>query len=443
MLDTLSARLGQTFKKLRGYGKISESNIKDGMREIRMALLEADVHYKVAKNFISDVQERAIGLEVLKSITPGQQIVKIVHEELIKLMGDEASTLTFAKQSPTIFLLIGLQGSGKTTTAGKLGRYLKKQGKKSMLVAADVYRPAAVKQLEVVAQNAGLPCYADPNSKNPIAICRAALEQGQNDETDCMIIDTAGRLHIDQELIQELVKIKAALTPQEILFVADSMTGQEAVNISKSFHDALGIDGVILTKLDGDARGGAALSIKAVIDKPIKFAGIGEKLDALEVFHPDRMASRILGMGDVVSLVEKAQDAFSEESALALEKKIRENTFTLEDFRDQLRQVKKMGPLDQLLEMMPGMKGQMKKLKGLQASEKDLTRIEAIINSMTPKERYNHKIINGSRRKRIARGSGTSIQEVNQLLKQFTQMRKMMKKFQRPGKRMQLPKMPF
>lgn len=443
MLDTLSARLGQTFKKLRGYGKISESNIKDGMREIRMALLEADVHYKVAKNFIDDVQERAIGLEVLKSITPGQQVVKIVHEELIKLMGDEASALTFAKKSPTIFLFIGLQGSGKTTTAGKLGRYLKKQGKKTMLVAADVYRPAAVKQLEVVARNAGLLCYADPNSKDPIAICRAALEQGQNEETDCMIIDTAGRLHIDQELIQELVKIKAALTPQEILFVADSMTGQEAVNISKNFHDALGIDGVILTKLDGDARGGAALSIKAVIDKPIKFVGIGEKLDALEVFHPDRMASRILGMGDVVSLVEKAQDAFSEESALALERKIRENTFTLEDFRDQLRQVKKMGPLDQLIEMMPGMKGQMKKLKGMQASEKDLTRIEAIINSMTPKERYNHKIINGSRRKRIAQGSGTSIQEVNQLLKQFTQMRKMMKKFQRPGKRMQLPKMPF
>lgn len=443
MLDTLSARLGQTFKKLRGYGKISESNIKDGMREIRLALLEADVHYKVAKNFIGDVQERAIGLEVLKSITPGQQIVKIVHEELIKLMGDEASALTFAKRPPTIFLLIGLQGSGKTTTAGKLGRYLKKQGKKTMLVAADVYRPAAVKQLEVVAKNAGLPCYADLNSKDPIAICRAALDQGQNDETDCMIIDTAGRLHIDQELIQELVKIKAALNPQEILFVADSMTGQEAVNISKNFHDALGIDGVILTKLDGDARGGAALSIKAVIDKPIKFVGIGEKLDALEVFHPDRLASRILGMGDVVSLVEKAQDAFSEESAQALEKKIRENTFSLEDFRDQLRQVKKMGPLDQLIEMMPGMKGQMKKLKGLQASEKDLTRIEAIINSMTPKERYNYKIINGSRRKRIARGSGTSIQEVNQLLKQFTQMRKMMKKFQRPGKRMRMPRMPF
>jgi signal recognition particle subunit SRP54 len=443
MLDTLSTRLGQTFKKLRGYGKISESNIKDGMREIRLALLEADVHYKVAKNFIGDVQERAIGLGVLKSITPGQQIVKIVHEELIKLMGDEASALTFAKRPPTIFLLIGLQGSGKTTTAGKLGRYLKKQGKKTMLVAADVYRPAAVKQLEVVAKNAGLPCYADPNSKDPIAICRAALDQGQNDETDCMIIDTAGRLHIDQELIQELVKIKATINPQEILFVADSMTGQEAVNISKNFHDALGIDGVILTKLDGDARGGAALSIKAVIDKPIKFVGIGEKLDALEVFHPDRLASRILGMGDVVSLVEKAQDAFSEESALALEKKIRENSFSLEDFRDQLRQVKKMGPLDQLIEMMPGMKGQMKKLKGLQASEKDLARIEAIINSMTPKERYNYKIINGSRRKRIARGSGTSIQEVNQLLKQFTQMRKMMKKFQRPGKRMRMPRMPF
>jgi len=443
MLDTLSTRLGQTFKKLRGYGKISESNIKDGMREIRLALLEADVHYKVAKNFIGDVQERAIGLDVLKSITPGQQIVKIVHEELIKLMGDEASALTFAKRPPTIFLLIGLQGSGKTTTAGKLGRYLKKQGKKTMLVAADVYRPAAVKQLEVVAKNAGLPCYADFNSKDPIAICRAALDQGQNDEIDCMIIDTAGRLHIDQELIQELVKIKAALNPQEILFVADSMTGQEAVNISKNFHDALGIDGVILTKLDGDARGGAALSIKAVIDKPIKFVGIGEKLDALEVFHPDRLASRILGMGDVVSLVEKAQDAFSEEAALALEKKIRENSFSLEDFRDQLRQVRKMGPLDQLLEMMPGMKGQMKKLKGLQASEKDLSRIEAIINSMTPKERYNYKIINGSRRKRIARGSGTSIQEVNQLLKQFTQMRKMMKKFQRPGKGMRMPRMPF
>lgn len=312
-----------------------------------------------------------------------------------------------------------------------------------MLVAADVYRPAAIKQLEVVAQNAGLPCYADHTSNDPVAICRAALKQAHKDEVDCLIVDTAGRLHIDQELIQELVDIKQEIAPQEILFVADSMTGQEAVNISQNFHQALGIDGVVLTKFDGDARGGAAFSIKAVVGKPIKFLGVGEKLDAWEVFHPERLASRILGMGDVVSLVEKAQDAFSEESALALEEKIRNNSFTLEDFRDQLRQVQKMGPIDQLLEMVPGMKGQMKKLKGLKTSEKDFAHIEAIINSMTNKERQNHKIINGSRRKRIAQGSGTNIQEVNKLLKQFTQMRKMMKKFQKPGKRMGMPMMPF
>jgi signal recognition particle subunit SRP54 len=443
MLETLSERLGQTFKKLRGHGKISEANVKDGMREVRLALLEADVHFKVVKEFIGKVQARAVGEEVLKSITPGQQIVKIVHEEMVKLMGEQAVELTFAPKLPTVYLLIGLQGSGKTTTAGKLGSHLKKQRKRSLLVAADVYRPAAIKQLEVVAKNARLPCYADHTSGNPVAICRAALEQAHKDEIDCLIVDTAGRLHIDQELIQELVDIKQEIAPQEILFVADSMTGQEAVNISQSFHQALGIDGVILTKFDGDARGGAAFSIKAVVDKPIKFLGVGEKLDAWEVFHPDRLASRILGMGDVISLVEKAQDAFSEENAQALEKKIRDNTFTLEDFRDQLRQVQKMGPLDQILEMVPGMKNQMKKLKGLNTSQKDFAHIEAIINSMTKKERLNHKIINGSRRRRIAQGSGTNIQEVNKLLKQFTQMRKMMKKFQKPGKRMQMPMMPF
>ncbi len=443
MLETLTERLGQTFKKLRGHGKISESNVKDGMREVRLALLEADVHFKVAKEFIGKVQTRAVGEEVLKSITPGQQIVKIVHEEMVKLMGEQAVELSFAPTPPTIFLLIGLQGSGKTTTVGKLGNHLKKQGKRSLLVAADVYRPAAIKQLEVVANSVGLPCYADHESKDPVAICRAALEQAHKDQVDCLIVDTAGRLHIDQELVQELVDIKEAITPQEILFVADSMTGQEAVNISQSFHQALGIDGVILTKFDGDARGGAAFSIKAVVDRPIKFLGVGEKLDALEIFHPDRLASRILGMGDVVSLVEKAQDTFSEESALKLEKKIRENSFTLEDFRDQLRQVQKMGPVDQLLEMIPGMKNQMKKLKGLKTSEKDFAHIEAIINSMTNKERLNHKIINGSRRRRIAEGSGTNIQDVNKLLKQFTQMRKMMKAFQKPGKRKGMPMMPF
>lgn len=429
MFESLSEKLQRTFKNLRGLGKLSEKNMKEGLREVRLALLEADVNYKVVKDFISNLQDKAVGQRVLDSITPAQQVVKIVHDELIRLMGAKAEPLVFASEPPTIFMLIGLQGSGKTTTAAKLARHLRTKGHQPLLVAADVYRPAAVHQLRVLAEQAGVPAYSDENSKDPLRICKESIKHARQNGRDVVILDTAGRLHIDDELIAELQRIRDVLAPQETLLVADSMTGQDAVNASESFQRHVGITGVILTKLDGDARGGAALSIRAVTGTPVKLAGIGEKLDALETFHPDRVASRILGMGDVVSLVEKAQQTIDEQRAAELQEKLLKAQFTLEDFQEQLQQLKKMGPLEDVLAMMPGMS----KFKGLQPQEKDLTKVEAIINSMTKRERQAPQVIDGSRKKRIARGSGTSVADVNRLLKQFQQMQKMMKQMRRTG----------
>ncbi len=430
MFETLSERLQKTFKNLRGLGKLSEKNMKEGLRDVRLALLEADVNYKVVKDFITQVQEKAMGREVLESITPGQQLVKVVHDELVHLMGDAAEPLTFSSEPPSVVMLIGLQGSGKTTTAAKLARSLHSRGHHPLLVAADIYRPAAVKQLEILAGQLGLPAFSIEGCDNPVRICRESVAHALKTGRDVVIFDTAGRLHIDDELIQELQEIRDAVRPQEILLVADSMTGQDAVNAAESFHSQVGLTGVILTKLDGDARGGAALSIRAVTGKPIKFAGVGEKLEAFEPFHPDRIASRILGMGDVVSLVEKAQETIDEKQAARLQERILKAQFTFEDFQEQLQQLKKMGPLDELLGMIPGMG----KLKGLQPQEKDLVKVEAIINSMTKKERQFPTVIDGSRKKRIAKGSGTSVADVNRLLKQFQQMQKMMKQVRRLGR---------
>jgi len=429
MFDALSEKLQKTFKNLRGLGKLSEKNMKDGLREVRLALLEADVNYKVVKDFIALVQEKAMGAEVLDSITPAQQLVKIVHDELVGLMGGAAEKLDFSSDPPTVLMLIGLQGSGKTTTAAKLARNLRSAGHQPLLVAADVYRPAAVRQLEILAEQLEIPSFSIEKSKEPVKICKEALKHAQKTGRDVVILDTAGRLHIDDGLIVELEKIRDALRPREILLVADSMTGQDAVSAAENFHTRVGITGAILTKLDGDARGGAALSIRAVTGKPIKFVGVGEKLDALETFYPDRIASRILGMGDVLSLVEKAQETIDEKRAVELQEKLLKAQFTLEDFREQLQQLKKMGPLDDLMGMIPGMS----KFKGMQPQEKDLIKVEAIINSMTKQERGSPPIIGGSRKKRIARGSGTSVADVNRLLKQFQQMQKMMKQVRRMG----------
>jgi len=424
MFEQLSERLDSVFKKLTGRGLLNEKDVKAAMKEIRMALLEADVNYKVTKKFISAVEERAVGQEVVKSIKPGQQVIKIVNDELTSLLGDKHDPLNESPQPPTVVMLVGLHGGGKTTLSGKLAKRLKKLGKHPLLVAADIHRPAAKKQLEILAKSINMPFHTSDSSAPEI--CREAITLAREKMYDLVILDTAGRLQIDDDLMAELVEIKDKVKPSEVLFVADSMTGQEAVNVASVFNDKIGITGAALTKLDGDARGGAALSIKAVLDIPIKFVGVGEKLDALEEFHPDRMASRILGMGDIVSLVEKAQDAVDVEQAQKLEQKLRKQQFTFEDFLEQLKQVKKMGPLDALLEMIPGMGG---KLKGMQVDDKALPRIEAIISSMTHEERRNPSVINGSRRKRIARGSGTSVHDVNVLLKQFTQMQKMLKKF--------------
>ncbi|GAB4340431.1 MAG: signal recognition particle protein [Candidatus Abyssubacteria bacterium] len=429
MFESLSEKLQKTFRNLRGLGRLSEKNMKEGLREVRLALLEADVNYKVVKDFISQVQEKASGREVIESITPGQQLVKVVYDELVQLMGGAAEQLSFASSPPTIIMLIGLQGSGKTTTAGKLARYLHARGHHPVLVAADVYRPAAVRQLEILAEQLGVPAYTGGGLEDPVKICKDSLTYARDKGRDVVILDTAGRLHINDELVEELQRIRDVLTPAEILLVADSMTGQDAVNVAESFHTRVGITGVILTKLDGDARGGAALSIRAVTGKPIKFVGIGEKLDAFETFHPDRVASRILGMGDVLSLVEKAQEAIDEKRAAELQEKLLKAQFTFEDFREQLQQLKKMGPLDEIMAMMPGMA----KFKGMQPSERDLSKVEAIINSMTKKERQSPNILDGSRKKRIARGSGTSVADVNRLIKQFQQMQKMMKQIRRSG----------
>jgi signal recognition particle subunit SRP54 len=423
MFEDLTVKLEGVFKKLRGRGKLSESNIKDALKEVRLALLEADVNYKVVKEFISRVQAKAVGQEVLRSITPGQQITKIVNDELITILGKEKAEVKFSAQPPTVFMLMGLQGSGKTTACGKLARYYRKQGRFPLLVAADVYRPAAIDQLKILGKSLDIPVFSSED--DPVKICIGAVEHSRKEGKDLVIIDTAGRLHIDEPLMQELQNIKKAVSPQEIILVADAMTGQDAVNIASTFEEKIGLDGVFLAKMDGDARGGAVLSIRAVTSKPIKFVGIGEKLEQLEMFHPDRMASRILGMGDVVSLVEKAQEAVDLEQAEKLEEKLRKEAFTFDDFYDQLQQLKKMGPLESILEMIPGMGGKM--MGGLKIDEKAMVRVEAMINSMTKEEKQKPHMIDGSRRRRIAKGSGTSVQDVNQLLKQFFMMQKMIK----------------
>jgi signal recognition particle subunit SRP54 len=438
MFDRLSDKLAQVFKKLKGRGTLTEAQVNEAMREVRLALLEADVNYKVTKSFIEQIRERAVGEEVLRSLTPAQQVVKIVHEELTTLLGGEAPRLDLSGKPPVALMLVGLQGSGKTTTAAKLAKRLKSQGRQPYLAPADVQRPAAIEQLKRLAQDAGVGVYDTQPGQNPVDISDLAMEAAYAAGYDTVILDTAGRLHIDGPLMAELKAIKGKVGPTEILLVADAMTGQEAVAVAQSFDDLLNLTGIVLTKVEGDARGGAALSMRAVIGKPIKFLGVGEKLDALEVFHPDRLASRILGMGDVLTLIEKAQETFDAEQVKALEKKFRQDDFTLEDFRQQLLQIRKMGPLEGLLEMIPGL-GKIKALKGAKPDEKELKRVEAIILSMTPAERNNHQIINGSRRRRIARGSGTTVEDVNRLLKNFTATQKMIKQMGKAGKKGRMP----
>ena len=436
IFESLPDRLQATFKKLRGHGKLTEEDVNEAMREVRMALLEADVNFKVVKNFIKTVKERAVGQNILETLTPAQVVIKIVDEELTNLMGGTQSRINMSPKPPTIIMMVGLQGAGKTTSAGKLGLALKKQGKRPLLVAADIYRPAAIKQLQVVGEQLGLPVFTMEPGTDAVTIAKSSIPYSQSHANDVIIIDTAGRLQIDEKLMQELRDIKSSVKPHEILLVVDAMTGQESVNVAQSFHEDLGLDGVVMTKLDGDARGGAALSIKAVTGVPIKFVGMGEKLEALEPFHPDRMASRILGMGDVLSLVEKAQENFDLEEAKKMEKKLRKDEFTLDDFLSQMQQVKKLGSLESILGMIPGMGGLKKQLEGqdIDLDGKEVRQIEAIIKSMTPKERADISIINGSRRKRIAMGSGTRVQDVNKLLKQFGEMRKMMKKMKKMQK---------
>ena len=444
----MSERLQETFKKLRGHGRLTEADVNEAMRDVRMALLEADVNFKVVKDFVKKVKERAIGQEVLETLTPAQVVIKIVDEELTELMGGTQSRLTISPSPPTIIMMVGLQGAGKTTTAGKLALTLKKQGKHPLLVADDIYRPAAVKQLQVLGEQVGVPVFAKEPGTDAVTIARESIAYARSHVADVVIIDTAGRLHINEELMQELKAIKAEVKPHEILLVVDAMTGQDAVNVAESFHSDLGLDGVVLTKMDGDARGGAALSVKAVTGCPIKFVGMGEKLEALEPFYPDRMASRILGMGDVLSLIEKAQTVYDAEEAKKIEKKFRKDEFTLDDFLSQLQQVRKMGSLEQILGMIPGMGSVKKQLEGVDfdLNGKEILHVEAIIRAMTPAERADTSIINGSRRKRIAKGSGTRVQDVNKLLKQFAEMKKMMKrmrKFQQGPMGLSRFKLPF
>jgi len=443
MFESLSEKLDAAFRKLKGHGKLSEKNIEDGLKEVRMALLEADVHYGVTKRFIAGVKKRALGQEVLASLTPAQQVIKIVNEELTELMGSQNEDLNLSGSSPVAVMLVGLQGSGKTTTAGKLAVFLRKKGRKPFLVPADVYRPAAIDQLKTLGQQLDVPVFSSSTDMDPVDICREAKTAAHQQGCDTLLLDTAGRLHIDEGLMAELSRIKDTVKPADILLVADAMTGQDAVNIAESFNATLDIGGVVLTKMDGDARGGAALSIKEITGKPIKFIGVGEKLNELEPFHPDRLASSILGMGDVLTLIEKAQDVVDEKKAAELEKKLRKSQFTLEDFRDQMVQIRKMGSLGDIMKMIPGM-GKLKQMKNLDVDENEFVRIEAIINSMTPRERRQHTIINGSRRKRIAKGSGTRVQDVNQLIKNYTQLLKMLKKFNKGGmKGMQRGMLPF
>ncbi len=426
--ENLAEKLQGAFSQLRGKGKLTEKDVKDAMREVKLALLEADVNFKVVKDFINTLTERAIGESVMKSLTPGQQVVKLVNEELTNLMGKTQSKIDFGSKPPTVIMMAGLQGAGKTTTCGKLGSLLKKQGKRPLLVACDVYRPAAIQQLKVVGEKVDVPVFELGNQVSPVEIAKQGLAHAVRFSNDVVIIDTAGRLHIDEALMQELIEIKETVKPNEILLVLDSMTGQDAVNVAEHFNSQLEVSGVILTKLDGDTRGGAALSVRAVTGKPIKFACVGEKLTDIEEFYPDRMASRILGMGDVLSLIEKAQENFDEEKAKKLEKKMKTQSFDLEDFLDQLEQIQKMGSISDLLGMIPGMNNN-KALKGLEVNDKDLLRTKAIIQSMTKKERVDPDIINGSRKKRIAAGAGVHVSEVNRLLKQFDQSKKMMKQF--------------
>ncbi|EPI2205552.1 signal recognition particle protein [Listeria monocytogenes] len=432
--EGLAGRLQETMNKIRGKGKVNEADVKEMMREVRLALLEADVNFKVVKQFIKTVSERAVGADVMKSLTPGQQVIKIVQEELTSLMGGEESKIGTADRPPTVIMMVGLQGAGKTTTSGKLANLLrKKYNRKPLLVAADIYRPAAIKQLETLGKQLDMPVFSLGDQVSPVEIAKQAIAKAKEEHLDYVIIDTAGRLHIDETLMDELNQVKEIATPTEILLVVDSMTGQDAVNVAQSFNEQLEITGVVLTKLDGDTRGGAALSIRSVTGKPIKFIATGEKMEALETFHPDRMASRILGMGDVLSLIEKAQTDVDTEKMKAMEQKMKDNSMTLDDFLEQLQQVKQMGPLDELLKMMPGA-NKMKGLDNMNVDDKQLGHIEAIIKSMTKNEKDNPDIINASRRKRIARGSGRPVQEINRLLKQFAEMKKMMKQMTGGGK---------
>ncbi len=443
MFGGLTEKLNNAFKKFRSKGKLTAADVKEGMREIKLALLEADVNFKVVRDFIKTVTERAVGSEVLESLLPGQQIVKIVNDELINLMGKTQAKLEISSRPPTVVMMVGLQGAGKTTHSGKIAGLYKKQGKNPLLVACDVYRPAAIKQLQIVGEKLSIPVYAEEKSKNPVSIAKNAIEYAKKNGFDMVFVDTAGRLHVDEVLMKELQDIKKYIEPTEILLVVDAMLGQDAVNVAESFNDLLDITGVVLTKLDGDTRGGAALSVRYVTGKPIKFVGTGEKLDTIEPFYPDRMASRILGMGDILSLIEKAEENFDKKKAEELEKKMKENTFTLTDYLEQLAQLKKMGSLESVLAMMPGAGN----LKDVQIDEKTLMHTEAIILSMTPKERENPNVIDSSRKKRIAKGSGTSVEEINKLLKQFEQMKKLMKQmssgkfkgFGGFGKKMKMP----
>jgi len=439
MFETLSDKLSGSLRKVRGRGRLTEDNVGQTLNEVKMALLEADVNFRVVKAFLRSVKARAVGEEVQGSLTPGQQFIKIVNEELTEMMGGANSGLAEPETAPLVTLLVGLQGSGKTSSVGKLARLCKTEGKRPYLIPADIYRPAAIRQLEVLAETLGVSCYPSTTEQNPLDIVRNGLEAAKQEEADAVFIDTAGRLHIDQELMEELSRIKESVMPHEIIFVADAMTGQEAVSVAKGFNDRLDISGVMLTKMDGDARGGAALSIRAITQKPIKFITVGEKLENLEAFHPERIASRILGMGDMLSLIEKVEDSFSEREALQMQKKLKSNEFTLEDFRDQLRSMRKMGSMKDVIGMLPGMNAS--SMKDANVDEKKLVHIDSIISSMTIKERQNHKLMNGSRRMRVAKGSGTSVSEINKLLKQFVQMRKMMQKLLKvsnPGKAMRM-----
>jgi len=447
MFDTLSEKLQRVFKNLRGEGKLSEVHLDEALKEIRMALLEADVNFKVVKQFTDTVKAKALGQEVIQSLTPGQQVVKIVRDELVEMLGGSNVRINFASQPPSVIMLVGLQGSGKTTSSGKLSKWLQKGGHRPMLVSVDVYRPAARDQLKVIAKEIGVKLWEGNSTDKPLQLCKDAIREARNTAHDVVVIDTAGRLHIDEALMNELSDIKEDIRPNEVLFVADAMLGQDAVKSAQEFHQKLGFNGFILTKMDGDARGGAALSIKQVTGQPVKFVGTGEKYDALELFHPDRLVSRIMGMGDILSLIEKAEEVVDKKKAVELQEKMLSDTFTLEDFRDQLKQIRKLGALDQIMAMLPSI-GPFKDMQKVKVDEKELVRVEAIINSMTPKERHNHHLVNGSRRKRIAKGSGTSVQQVNQLLKQYAQTRKMMKGMKNSflGKRlkgMKLPEMPF